>query len=244
MSFSDEIGEYLIIENFLSSSLVNEIIALMKDNYPCDDNNYIPYRFSEIDWSNLDLSREQTERFVNLMNPVFLKDFNSRIRNIFPSVEVKSIEEVNSDFRFNPVTIRVLHPGKVDIHHHCENMSHGFFPEMFKRLGEVLKIENQYSFLLMLQPPESGGEIVIYNQEWNGMETFQSEMESLQELDRQGGTDHVKQVVSLNAGDLLIFPAGKVWHKVNQVTGSLPRITMGGFAGKSKKEADTVYLWS
>ena len=44
-------------------------------------------------------------------------------------------------------------------------------------------------------------------------------------------------------GDLLIFYGGRIWHRVEPILGSKPRITLGGFINFSDDDKKCFY-WS
>ena len=49
--------------------------------------------------------------------------------------------------------------------------------------------------------------------------------------------------VALAIGDLIIFDAGRIWHRVSEVQGTTPRLTIGGFICFSQDD-HTVYYFS
>jgi len=234
----------VVLKNFLSADEVSEILDKVFKNYNHTINNYIPYRFSTMNWNTLSEHFKSTEDFKYLFHELFYAKFEKKLNAVLNDCQVKSISELSSGFVFNPFTIRVLQPESVDIHEHCENISIHFFDRFFKELSNIIQVYDQYSFLLMLQPSDSGGEIVVYDEYWKNSESVPEQIQKLQQLDQSGNKDHIKHIISLQKGDLLIFEAGKTWHKVNQAHGNKPRITLGGFAGWSKQDNNTLVFWS
>jgi len=134
----------------------------------------------------------------------------------------------------------------MDINQHCENEAVVRCPAVFEMLDEYMSIWDQHSIVLMLQKPDSGGDIIIYNEKWVDIEQTVSQRAKLVELDKPetGGKGHINEIVTLNAGDILIFPAGNTWHKVSEAYGAKARITIGGFMGKAKAQNSTYLFWS
>ncbi|MEM7038253.1 MAG: hypothetical protein AAF570_14815, partial [Bacteroidota bacterium] len=44
-------------------------------------------------------------------------------------------------------------------------------------------------------------------------------------------------------GDLILFSGGRIWHQVENLSGSRPRITIGGFCARSHDD-QSFYFWS
>lgn len=140
--------------------------------------------------------------------------------------------------------IRVLEPGKGGLHAHIGNE----FIERFSELGslaEIAELTNQLSFFVVVQKPDSGGGLTIYDLEWentprsyiDGSLLYYSE-------ERNKAMDEYKSfTIPAEEGDLILFTGGKVWHRVETPKGQSARITIGGFAAKSKDD-NVLYVWS
>lgn len=216
----------------------------MKENYNCEKNNYVPYRFSEFNWENIDQHFDTTRLFDEQFFAEKLKDLRQRLNHVIPNLDIRSIRELGGDFLFNQMTIRVLQPEQVDIHEHCENISAHYFERFYAELNKVVDPIDQYSILIMLQPPDEGGHIVVYDECWKNLESVQTQIERIQMLDKSGNQEHVSMRFNLGKGDLLFFPAGRIFHKVSQAHGNKPRITLGAFAAKHLTEENTLVYWS
>jgi len=66
-------------------------------------------------------------------------------------------------------------------------------------------------------------------------------------LDKEGKKIIIKDLINLKLrpqpGDLLMFYGGYIWHRVEDIEGNTPRITLGGFLNFSKDDKE-LYYWS
>jgi hypothetical protein len=111
-------------------------------------------------------------------------------------------------------------------------------------LSRLIHARNQLSFYLMVALPESGGELVIHNARY-----AEGPGQMLARMERTGSAavaaiapyGHV--VPRTDVGDLLVFDAGRYFHRVAAVVGQQIRWTMGGFLARSLDDR-SVYYWS
>jgi hapalindole-type alkaloid chlorinase len=140
-----------------------------------------------------------------------------------------------------PISIREMLPGgSIDLHYENETFD---CPAM-KHLNSQLDGMRQASSYLTLAAPESGGELRVYPvrehtaecKRFSAMDRTSTETFSLLEK------EHGYHVLDAGPGDLLLFDAGRYFHRVTPVTGTRARWTMGGFVARSRD--GTVYYWS
>jgi hypothetical protein len=133
--------------------------------------------------------------------------------------------------RYAPLGIRTLEPGG-SIHLHCENETRSF-PAMVE-LSKQLSSDSILSFYVPLAEPEEGGDLEIYPLRFG-----EPSGEALTRVGRQGSVldDLLRKVTPivprLAVGDLLIFDAGRHFHRVTRVGGSRTRWTFGGFLARA-----------
>jgi len=141
---------------------------------------------------------------------------------------------------YAPATVRVIDPGGT-IFLHCGNETHAF-----PALGELTQIidpAGEISTLIPLALPEAGGELEIYDL------CFGDPL--IGELDDSLGRTSAHQGLAERrcvrlrpaVGDLVLFEEGRHYHRVNEVRGTRPRWTMGGFLAPSR-DAHTLHYWS
>jgi hypothetical protein len=234
-----------ILHNFISKNEINELKIIIQNKFLLKESNlYKPYRYPDIDWNNISEFNQKRDYFKQQLDIEFLLvqrlTEHFRLNNF---VSVGSL--VQNGLVFNPYTLRILQPNKVDIHHHVENQAIPHYPIFFSELSKYLEVMNQFSFVLMIQKPEEGGQIILFKERWEGFEKIDSQRLRLDNLDKLNMIeDEIEDRVFLEEGDLLIFPAGIIWHKVSEVLGNKPRITIGGFMGKLKTDENTYGFWS
>lgn len=143
---------------------------------------------------------------------------------------------------YNPGQVRWFLPDRGGLPAHVGNefkvqLEHG----AMQHLLTTTKVFNHLSYFVVLQRPTSGGGLRVYDL------TFS---------DNQGRDDWgtgfpddrwIKSVPSRvldpAPGDLILFGGGWRWHRVEEVVGTRPRITYGGFAAESI-DGSEIHFWS
>ena len=182
---------------------------------------------------------------------IFGYDVESKLTQILSSIagnrEVKILNGPHNVGSYIPATIRVFHPKLGGIAVHCGNMFEELNPNLYADLISKVVTKNQMSFFIQLQTSESGGELTIYDLEWKpgqmGISDSVIRLEDGTELDTDLEGSVKKFSLKMNPGDMLIFAAGEIWHRVENITGPSDRITVGGFLGFTKDENSLTY-WS
>ena len=105
----------------------------------------------------------------------------------------------------------------------------------------------QISFFIPLSLPKAGGDLVVYNLEFDPETSQKNQNVNLYELGlktKNIDTDrYERKVLAPGVGDMLLFDGGRYYHRVTQVVGKTPRITMGGFINFSSSH-DKIYYWN
>ena len=114
-------------------------------------------------------------------------------------------------------------------------------------MDEISIIENQMSYFVMLDPSEKGGELTLYDVLWENAEIRMNGDTVLKNKDGQTSdlNNHKqvkRQLLSPNAGDMIVFSGGRIWHKV-ELAEKTRRLTCGGFLTRSRDD-QSVYTWS
>ncbi len=139
---------------------------------------------------------------------------------------------------YTPATIRVLRDGQF-IAPHCGNQFLHGFPQYW-HLSKLVELEDQLSCFVVLNAPDAGGDLVLYDLEWADTKTgrYRGEIPIEEVIGKCR-----RQVTRLSAGDMILFDGGRIWHEVSPVIGEAARITIGGFAALSQ-DHQRVYYWS
>lgn len=138
---------------------------------------------------------------------------------------------------FAGCTLRLLPEGQGIIVHN----DHGHFDlPIYAPVVADLDTRVSLSFFLVLQAPESGGELVVH---------AITSGEAIPRL--PGGLPdeeairlrYASKSFELDAGDAVVFGAGKFFHHVSRVIGPRPRVTLGSFLAMDR-EHETVRYWN
>lgn len=149
----------------------------------------------------------------------------------------RSVERlVRPDGRsFAACTVRVLPEGQRIIVHN--DHSHFQLP-VYRDVVDRLDTSASLSFLVLLQAPESGGELVIHGV------THADPVPRLPGGMPDGAAIQERypaRRIAMAEGDLMLFAAGRLYHHVAPVVGSRPRITLGGFLTLDRDHRSVVY---
>jgi hapalindole-type alkaloid chlorinase len=137
--------------------------------------------------------------------------------------------------------------GEGNISIHCANYFQTAWQKFFSHLETQTDVYDQLSFFFLLQEPESGGELTLYDFEWKKGQTKKSNHENKEVIMEDGSIRYIDgeevQIIDPKKGDLVLFAGGQIWHRVEEVLGTRERITMGGFLdyGWDRKK---VFYWS
>lgn len=125
--------------------------------------------------------------------------------------------------RWAPYNYRALDPG-VQIYTHHDN-HYGL--SVYAHMPKALDRSGLLSWFVTVQAPEAGGELVVYDL-WGSDPNppmLPTRFLDTAALERDWG----KATITLGAGDLIVFDAGRHVHRVRPVEGARPRLTLGGF---------------
>jgi hypothetical protein len=209
----------------------------------------------------VDTQTEEVKKyFINneLFNNEFAKEFGVDTRKIitdfFTSVaggrEVKVPNGIEDIGQYPFATFRYLVPEQGLMSVHCGNYFGQTFEKFYSHLNTKVATKDQMSFFIMLQEPEEGGELSLFNFRWEDGQTKVSAVEDNEVIQPDGSKVYVQTDPSIRKnklrprkGDMILFQGGNIWHRVERIKGTIPRITYGGFLSLSYDEK-TIYFWS
>jgi hypothetical protein len=145
-------------------------------------------------------------------------------------------------------TLRTFYgEGKGQISLQCGNYLQTVHQHFYEHLEGQVDVFDQLSFFFLIQEPESGGEISLFDIQWEEGQTKATVMENnhimLPDISHHTVSADEAQTLMPRPGDLVIFAAGQIWHRVEPVLGQRERITLGGFAAYSY-DKKTIFHWS
>jgi hypothetical protein len=196
----------------------------------------------------------QMEKFNQEFDSKYGVDAHTNITRFFESVgggrTVEQPEGIQDTGRFPFVTFRYLLPKEGFMSIHCANYFGTTFTEAYAHLNAKVRAKNQMSYFIMLQEPEDGGELSLFNFRWKPGQTKREPNEDNEIIQPDGSIVYVqtdpsirKNKIRPHKGDMILFQGGNIWHRVEHVKGQTPRITFGGFLSLSHDDKK-VYYWS
>ena len=238
-------AEVLDLKSKLMNSFMdNESHLKMKDGI------FFPYPYSAVHQS----VPHAEENYLK-----FSSDFNQNHQELIHLIIHKLEESIHDEIiplkhysgqQMASLNTRILYAKKNGIDIHCENaFTHQLEVDFLEWLKSKVDLENAISFLLVLQKPESGGDLILFNQVWDQI-SMQLGHTSIEERHDLGGSIFknrgVKEVsyrrISIEPGDAVCFRAAQIWHAIDQVDGTKDRISIGCFIGKGKDGKK--YFWA
>jgi hypothetical protein len=181
-------------------------------------------------------------------------DFIARLEEVLTQLsggrKIDVPKGINGVGKYAATTIRMNHPGKGFISVHCGNYFSQVFKSFYSHLRTEVNVTDQLSYFVTVNPAQIGGELTLYDLIWKSGQTS-SRADADEEVIISDGSSFYtgeksplkRMQVKPGAGDLLIFPGGPIWHRVELVKGKEERITIGGFLSFTE-DMKTVKYWS
>jgi len=240
------------------ATIIKQLIANEQLSYHnLKESATLPISFAEIDANSPQLNNEllkyfrSCNSFTNSFSETYGVDVIERLNDIFSTLNLGKgsyVPKGPDENSFLPFTFRVILPEKCHIDLHCGNQFIDRFTHFYKYLTDDVEVHDQLSFFVLLQKPDTGGMLKIFNITYDDAEEFDLNAQSV--TDKSGTSYQMNdpnQIFCLEpemeAGDMIIFSAGKLWHRVSEVYGKTNRITLGGFVGFNWQDEEAVF-WS
>jgi hypothetical protein len=144
---------------------------------------------------------------------------------------------------YNPGQMRWFEPGCGGLRAHAGNefraiLEHG----AMSHLVTTTQVTHHLSYFVVLQRPEEGGSLSVYDLLW---ESYSGDPDAWSSGARADDwfDDQPRLKVDPDPGSLVLFGGGWRWHRVEPVHGDRPRITYGGFAAPSVDETE-IHFWT
>jgi len=178
---------------------------------------------------------------------LIFKKLNEFISNVASKYKVSSPTLKLNKCTVAEGTFRYLYPNKGGLYVHSGNYFQEQNEFFYSMLEEDIDMDNQLSYFIVLQNAEQGGELTLYDLIWEKGQIKDTPLNNEFVLDKEGKKIIIKDLINLKLrpqpGDLLMFYGGYIWHRVEDIEGNTPRITLGGFLNFSKDDQE-LYYWS
>ena len=234
----------VIFRGFMPAAIASSRARYLLENPDSMRSSYCPYgrmyaRTLVGVGHQLDRYFDDAQVFKEECDRLFEPEYNfqSSLENLLKKISgdcLVSVPQGPLGQFYSPLTIRWIDPGGA-IAPHCESLYFEAKRPEFEYLHQLAEEKTQFSFFMPMALPEAGGNLMLYDVDWEASEL----QTSLARVKSQTDTTQVK----VDVGDLIIFDAGRIWHSVSQVEGINPRMTIGGFICFSQDER-TVYYFS
>lgn len=222
--------------------------------------NTIPWPFANVNEENVNDFCGYTKEYENYLDRELSFPLRTALQEGFESINQGKIIKApyfigDPNLRSPNASLREFSANRGGLLPHCGNLFIKDQNAFYQLTDSMVNPNNQLSFFIVMQQPEQGGELTIYDLEYKDahlhafttgddgrlqVEIFDSERKPF-DIEKKK-----KFYVNPEPGDMIIFSAGEIWHRVEAPTGNLPRLTYGGFIGYGHKEddLDTFYVWS
>jgi hypothetical protein len=235
-----EHGPVVVVRNFVPREKLPALLEQLHQSNPetieTDTFGYC-YGINLMSASSFESYLNQEPAYENYLNQAGLH-FEKWLLEKTATDPAKPLERVKyNEQKYISSTIRFLQPGHGGIKPHTELLHYELF-DTCKHLATILDLSNEISMFCVLQKPESGGKLRIYNC------TFR-ETESISYPDLRYpyvlNADYTD--IDPEPGDLVLFGGGQRWHCITEIKGNKDRITIGGFICFNKAH-DKIFYWS
>ena len=110
-----------------------------------------------------------------------------------------------------------------------------------KHLLTTTSVKDHLSYFIVLQQPDEGGELSVYDLKWDEDDASNDDRVDMRDDSRFDDMPALK--LDPGPGDLILFGGGWRWHRVEPLTGKVPRVTYGGFCARSH-DGREIHWWA
>ena len=250
----------IIVRNFLtkqeSRTLYNRLFALPENQGLTNSKTY-PGNYALIDYTKPEAREELNDyyrlckQFTDSFEATYGVPLVDKLLHLFTLLNGGTparIPQVMEDGHYTPLTFRMIHPEKCHINIHCGNQFLNQYPMFYESILKQADVWNQLSFFTVINHPQQGGELSVYNVAWDVAKEISVPEQAIitndgQMLHAANPDELFRQKFDMQEGDLILFSAGQLWHRVEEVFGPEWRITAGGFLGFGTQDK-SAYIWS
>lgn len=182
------------------------------------------------------------QEFRSEIKQIFKTDFEATIESIVSQLSGNKTVELPCEqgSAYTPATIRLAYPNRGGIPVHTGNeFLHG---SAYDYLKEIARLVNGLSYFVVVNKPEGGGELVVYDLPEDQLKKSETDREKIRQA-KQNLDEVPRNYIDPDVGDMVIFQGGSILHCIAPILGNETRITIGGFLALSQ-DGKKVYYWS
>ena len=222
---------FIVIPNVISESTCISLCEKIFKNYKTFPGPGIKNKIGTSLGSHI---HEKSKYFLNSQKSnTFIKNIFSDVcsplkpmRQIISQTFHKQISTASENkMSYSDCVIRIHDEGD-SVHLHRDNCNFEM-PDY-----TVSKYKNQLSAILYLQSPEHGGELTVYQKQWNRYDERSRQPDFGYSFDLVNGTSYTS--ISPTAGSMVLLNPN-FYHKVESVHGNSSRVSIGFFFAESSK---------
>lgn len=182
---------------------------------------------------------------MEVFEQMFEGSYTDKIREILQKIAGKralSEVSVSKDETLATASIRILSPEHSSLEAHIHQEFPLFFP-LYKWITDISDIASELSYYVVLQAPEKGGELILYDLRWGDTPTELLQGDKFLTMQRSTAlAKYNRTYLRLKEGDMVLFAANRIWHQIAPVKGFRKRITIGSFLSSGYNDG-RVYYW-
>ena len=129
-----------------------------------------------------------------------------------------------------------MHPYKGSLPIHCGMQFQDLYSEC-SNIGYYKDARNQLSYFIVIQYPEKGGELQLYDLLYSETPKFTDPQKVRNFVSKTTASKYYRPEV----GDMFFFNGGQIWHRITQVRGGDPRISLSAFTAPTPDSKGLVY---
>lgn len=189
-----------------------------------NENPELYFKSTKTDMANL------LDKFDIPLDEKFSTVFSFLNHNVACNILSGAYESKFNSFNFRIMTEECGTGGTSNIHN-GSTITERCWEGPYKHLQDEIDFDNQLSFFSMIQNADEGGEITLYNykrKDYSNLKEGHYINDDFSEVDLLETKNKIS--LRMSPGDLLVFPGGQTWHRVEPILKG-NRITLGGILG-------------
>lgn len=197
------------------------------------------------DEPNRDRYYDDRERVKEVYQDAFGFDIHERVASVLKPMahDLPMVAPTEDGRSYAPAQIRWWNPGQGGLPAHVGNEFRRELEDgAMSHLVTVSQVTNHLSYFVILQKPEVGGALSVYDLIWEDYDTHEVPWQDCQRDDSWfEGVSCTK--IDPEPGSLVVFGGGWRWHRVDPPQGPKARISYGGFCAPSVDERE-IHFWT
>jgi len=190
-------------------------------------------------YEKMDKYFDAAKEYFKELNNTMGFDFHDKIVNVLMDLSLNHVCEIpncsGADYAFFPMKNMKRLCGSIPAHNGL--MFYDMYPEC-RHIESLIDKSNQISILLLMQKSEKGGDLEFID--WRYCDTPK---DLSTDVLRNMAMRKARKSIDLLPGDLILFHGGQLWHRVTDILGRTPRISLSAFSSFSLNH-ESILIWN